>query len=194
MGGECWKHLTCGSCLSAADEDEGCFWCYSSGTCEEASVGTSPFGDCADVGMTAAACQCRPSVYTTCEECANVANLMCVWVGEGAEVHSTVEYSSFWGSVARQALPVATLTSGSCHAGWGFGAFGLVQNATLFNGGVGHLSVQMQVVPKEYFWAQCQLPNAGSALLMLAVILSAASILSFCMGALTSRPKPIGMV
>lgn len=153
-----------------------------------------PFSECNDVGMTAAACDCRPSEYTTCGECANPAHPMCVWVDEGAEVHGTVEYSSFWGGIAKQALPVTTLKSGSCHAGWGFGAFGLVQNATLFNGGMGHLSVQMEVIPKEYYWAQCALPNVGSALLMIAIIMLVAGVLSFLIGALTRRSTYAGMI
>jgi hypothetical protein len=89
---------------------------------------------------------------------------------------------------------VSTIKTGSCHPGWGFGAFGLVQNATLFNGGMGHLSVQMEVVPKEYFWAQCALPNVGSAVLMIALIMLVASLLSFLIGAITRRSKYVGMI
>ena len=36
--------------------------------------------------------------------------------------------------------------------------------------------VQMVVVPKDYFWAQCKVPNAGSALLMMVAILAVAGI------------------
>jgi hypothetical protein len=83
-----------------------------------------------------------------------------------------------------------SVRAGGCHPGWGFGAFGLVQNATLFNGGMGHLSVQTELVPDEYFWAQCSLPNEGSALLMMGAIAAAAAVLSALMGAIfPQRPK-----
>jgi len=194
MRNECWKRFTCGSCLSEANDHDGCFWCYSTGTCEEAEVGLEPFGNCHDVGMTAAACECRPSEYTSCEKCATPAHPTCVWVDEGALVTGTVEFWNSWGMGAKQALPTTTLKTGACHSGWGFGAFGLVQNATLFNGGLGHFSVQMEVIPKEYFWAQCQLPNAGSALLMMGAIFVVSSFISLLIGAFTRRPRVVYLI
>ena len=84
----CADHASCDSCLEPGDSSEGCFWCHASGTCEMASIGTEPFGECEDPSYARGMCACAH--HTSCGSCAVATNPACVWIGP-AELRGSVE-------------------------------------------------------------------------------------------------------
>merc|ERR1719482_1769723 len=73
----CAVHQECGSCLDATDDDnDSCFWCYSTRSCQAVNPSIAAllegktFNGCADYSLDAATCACRPTVYTSCADCA----------------------------------------------------------------------------------------------------------------------------
>ena len=89
-GEACGAYQDCGTCLVAAnDNNVPCFWCYSSKSCQAVDPSLSgllsgkTFNGCADFSLDAATCKCRPSVYTSCGDCATAEHPTCVWMPNG---------------------------------------------------------------------------------------------------------------
>ena len=51
-------------------------WCYTTGQCMD--ISTSIFTSCPDYTFDFDTCECRPDVYTSCDECAKISHMGCI--------------------------------------------------------------------------------------------------------------------
>lgn len=193
----CFAKPDCGSCISDS-QDTACFcaqlWrarpdysiptaeaiplcrctgCYSTGRCMEASF-TNGFGGCEDLTIDAVTCDCRPSVYTSCDTCASAAHPLCVWMDS-----ATVVTSLMWTAPSSSKTHVASSSAevgGRCTNGNGFiGPMYTQANITFFHSPlVGTLAAGVSTEPNDWFWAQCSVPQQGMALIVLGACVLAA--------------------
>ena len=139
---------------------EACFWCHSSWSCLAIEQTFPPFQGCADVGLDAATCECRPAIYDSCAQCANASHTGCVWL-DTPDTKFTVTLGPI-----TQTLDLGKSANGVCWPGSGFGPTGLAYNRSFFNGG---LKLGVETVPTTWFWGQCRLPESTMAGLLVAL-------------------------
>lgn len=188
----CNRHLTCGSCLSNSVStenalNEGCFWCYSTASCQRAEMGFDAFGGCPDVGVSPQMCQCRPDTFNSCDKCATAAHPFCTWVEKDSETQLTVAMKLF-GHWSEYTLAPTVSETGHCTVGTGFGPSGLDTNATLIQGELGTLRVEVVTTPSKWYWAQCQVPGLPPVLFFITGVLVAFGICSAGISCLLGGP------
>ena len=165
----CSSHHTCGGCLQ--EGAEACFWCHSSRSCLAIEQTFPPFQGCADVGLDAATCECRPAIYDSCGQCANASHTGCVWL-DTPDTKFTVTLGPI-----TQTLDLGKSTNGVCWPGSGFGPTGLAYNRSFFNGG---LKLGVETVPTTWFWGQCRLPESTMAGLLVALGIGLLCCVTLC--------------
>ena len=165
----CAPHNTCGGCLG--EGTQACFWCHSSHSCKEWSI--AHFGECGDIGLDAASCECRPAVYDECTQCANASHAGCVWLQEpDTKIELTI------GKVT-QTLDLGKSQTGICWNGGGFGPTGLQYNNTVDVLGV-PLTLGVTTTPTTWFWGQCRLPENTMAGMLIAISLALCCCVTLC--------------
>lgn len=176
----CAGHSDCTSCLEAADDR--CFWCYESESCTAFASpslagglsGIDPFGGCSDWTLISEQCKCRP--YADCGECARAAHPTCLWV-EDTTLTTTIRYVPPRGGEAQQTSGTTDL-GGQCVDGSGLGASQLEGNRTVFASDLlGSVSVAYELSPGRWFWLQCGMSGAGTAVLLLLALLAGVALL-----------------
>ena len=145
----------------------------------EASI-TTGFGGCEDLTIDAVTCQCRPSVYTSCDTCASATHPLCVWLDSSTVVTSLMYTAP--GSSETHVVSSTAQGGGRCANGNGF--IGLTYNQaniTFFESPiVGTLAAGVTIEPNDWFWAQCSVPKQGMALIILgACVLFSVACLGF---------------
>lgn len=172
----CAVHQECGSCLDATDDDnDSCFWCYSTRSCQAVNPSITAllegktFNGCADYGLDRATCACRPTVYTSCADCARPEHPSCVWMPNGT-MTTTIQLA-LGGAVHSKSF--TTPTGGRCMVGTPFGPTGAELGANVsFVNGLGALSAAYVVAPSKWYWAQCKVPSVWTAAGLIALAAS----------------------
>lgn len=174
----CGDHRTCGTCLTKEAREDGCFWCYTDGSCREVG-GTPPlinFGGCAAENVTfdSVNCECRPDRYTSCGQCAALAHPSCVWIEKDFEGQLEFYFeATSSGTSYRYAAEPTVFSKGRCWSGNGFGPTHTVANTT-FQIGAFKASAQYQMTPTNgWYWAQCTVPEEWMAITIIVLVLGA---------------------
>jgi hypothetical protein len=192
---ECSAHKDCNGCLEATDEGDAqsCFWCFATQTCQSVSVSDlvqlDPFGGCKDYLLDADQCKCRPSTYTSCGECAQLAHPTCLWMDE-ATLTTTVRYQPPGAAVATEQVAASVRLDGRCVEGSAFGPSRMSKNVTLFESDwLGSLTAayKVEVEPDHWFLGQCTVPAQTLAVVLIVGLLvlvggAVAAACYFCTG------------
>ena len=78
--------------------------CYSTRSCQAVNPSITAllegktFNGCVDYGLDRATCACRPTVYTSCADCATAEHPSCVWMPNGT-MTTTIQLASGGGVV-----------------------------------------------------------------------------------------------
>ena len=135
-------------------------WCYATHSCWD--VNLTLFENCPDFSLDPSSCQCRPSVYTDCKQCASLQHMGCVWMDNASVAQNvsfklgpippaTVNHNSYW-------------KRGRCISGSGFSPFGLeTEDSFVFGGGAVQVNYTSLVVPTQWYWGQCSLTGPAMA-------------------------------
>ena len=129
-----------------------------------------PFQGCADVGLDAATCECRPAIYDSWAVHERVAH------GLRVARHADTKFTVTLGPIT-QTLDLGKSTNGVCWPGSGFGPTGLAYNRSFFNGG---LKLGVETVPTTWFWGQCRLPESTMAGLLVALGIGLLCCVTLC--------------
>ena len=147
--------------------------CYSTKSCQAvnptiaALLEGKTFNGCADYGLDRATCACRPTVYSSCAQCATAEHPSCVWMPNGT-MTTTIQLTS--GGAVLGSKSWAAPMGGRCMVGTGFGPTGVELGANMsFVNDLGTLSAAYTVTPSEWYWAQCKVPSFWMALVLIAV-------------------------
>jgi len=120
-------------------------------------VSNDPFSGCRDLSFNSATCACRPDAFTSCELCATPQHVDCVWVSprSAATMKVSVETPTFSTSQSRS----YTFDSGFCWGGSAIGPSALGQNMSISRPSEGRVSIELNILPKRWFWGQCTIAN-----------------------------------
>ena len=145
-GTKCGVHQECGHCLDATDDGCFCAphralelmgplqpltrkkraslaGCYSTRSCQAVNPSITAllegktFNGCVDYGLDRATCACRPTVYTSCADCATAEHPSCVWMPNGT-MTTTIQLAS---GGAVHSLAKSWAVGGRCMVGMGYG-------------------------------------------------------------------------
>ena len=102
--------------------------CYSTRSCQAVKIDKTSiiallerktFNGCVDYGLDRATCTCRPTVYTSCADCATAEHPSCVWMPNGTMTMTTTIQLASGGAVHSKSW--AAPMGGRCMVGMGYG-------------------------------------------------------------------------
>ena len=199
---KCSDYTGCSECINSNDDqqpgDELCFWCYapanaSAPSCrpinQHAITREGMFGGCKDLSMDAYTCNCNPGHTDTCSSCARPDAPRCVWMDAGTTTKLSLDVTIALGQKTLHIdFPAYELPSGRCWPGTGFGPDGLRTIVDLTTPLV-DLTARFDTTPSKWFWAQCQLPRAAMASMIIALSCTCAACLGLCCARRAARRR-----
>lgn len=158
----CSQRKTCGECAAPSSEGAPCFWCYDHGASGCKEIGLHTIGKCENFTFESANCACEPKERNTCDKCAGLSHLGCVWSNVTTNLTISVD-------TIKTTVPIYSSTS--CRVGNPITGPGTTtRNATWSVLGVS-FSMALVAQPTAFYWGQCKLAGPGPAALGLGVII-----------------------
>jgi len=187
---DCASHRSCGGCL-ADDGDEACAWCYSSSKCVVAYRKSNPSlqdwskgpAQCGDWTMDLGTCECRPNVYTSCDDCTS--HLGCVWIREATTTVTTTLDVPVVG-------PVTSVNSrnwtDTCWKGDGLRGPHFTKSVLRSSA----LTIELNYTATRWAWAQCEIDGIWPAVIAIVVVGLAAGAVCSCLSCLCGGGRKRG--